>query len=97
LSWSAPASGPVPSSYFLEVGSTSGATDLAAIDTGSAANAIAGAVAPGRYFLRVRARAGGATGPASNEVVVEVPQGEIVRSTDVGNQINRSPRQPITR
>ena len=73
LSWSAPASGPMPSSYLLEAGSASGASDLAAFDTGSAATSIGGAVAPGRYFVRIRARVGGATGPASNEVVVDVP------------------------
>ena len=53
LSWSAPASGAVPSSYFLEAGSTSGASNVAAFDTGGAATAIGGAVAPGRYFMRV--------------------------------------------
>ena len=47
LSWSAPASGPVPSSYLLEAGSVSGASNLASFDTGSAATAIGGAVAPG--------------------------------------------------
>jgi hypothetical protein len=73
LSWSGPSAGPAPSSYFLEVGSASGATDVAAFDTGSAATSIAGAVAPGRYFLRVRARAGAASGPASNEIEIVVP------------------------
>jgi hypothetical protein len=73
LSWSAPASGPAPSSYFLEAGSVSGASNIAAFDTGSTATTIGGAVAPGRYFLRIRARVGGATGPPSNEVVVDVP------------------------
>ena len=62
LSWSAPASGPVPSSYFLEAGSASGARQLAAFDTGGAATAIGGAVAPGRYSCRL-ARVGGATRP----------------------------------
>ena len=73
LSWSAPTSGPTPSSYFLEVGSDSGASNVAAFDTGSAATSIGGAVAPGRYFIRVRARVGAATGPASNEVAIDVP------------------------
>ena len=73
LTWSAPSSGAAPSSYFLEVGSTSGASNVAAFDTGSAATSIAGSVAPGRYYIRVRARVGAATGPASNEVAVDVP------------------------
>ena len=68
-----PQTGPAPSTYVVEAGSTSGASDIAAFDTGSAATAIGGAVAPGRYFLRVRARVGSATGPPSNEVVVDVP------------------------
>ena len=73
LTWSAPSSGAPPSSYLLEVGSTSGASNVAAFDTGGAATSIAGSVAPGRYHIRVRARVGAATGPASNEVVVDVP------------------------
>lgn len=73
LSWSAPVTGPVPSSYVVEAGSTSGATDIAAVDTGSSSTAFSGAVPPGRYYVRVRARAGTVLGPVSNEVVLDVP------------------------
>ncbi len=73
LTWSAPASGPVPSSYVVEAGSTSGASDIASIDTGSVATSITGPLAPGQYFVRVRARTAGAVGPASNEVSLTVP------------------------
>lgn len=73
LSWSAPVTGPVPSSYVVEAGSTSGATDIAAVDTGSSGTAFSGAVPPGRYYVRVRARVGTVLGPVSNEVVLDVP------------------------
>ena len=73
LVWSPPTSGPAPSSYLVEVGSASGLVDIASIDSGSAVTSIGGSVPPGTYFLRVRARAGGVTGPVSNEVAVVVP------------------------
>lgn len=73
LSWSAPASGPAPSSYVVEAGSASGASNVAAFDTGSTATFLSGTVPPGRYYVRVRARAGGVAGPGSNEVVLDVP------------------------
>ena len=73
LVWSPPTSGPAPSGYLVEVGSASGLTDIASIDSGSAATSISGSVPPGAYFLRVRARAGGVAGPVSNEVTIVVP------------------------
>ena len=73
LLWSAPAGGAVPTSYLLEVGSASGASDVASFDTGSSATSIGGPIAPGRYFVRVRARADDVVGPASNEVFLNVP------------------------
>ena len=73
LVWSAPATGSSPSTYLVEVGSASGAADIASIDSGSAGTSISGAVPAGQYFLRVRGRVAGATGPASNEVTVVVP------------------------
>jgi len=62
-------------SYRLQVGSTSGASDLLDIDVGPGTTwqASLAAVSPGAYYVRVRAMtACGATGP-SNEVVVRVP------------------------
>jgi hypothetical protein len=73
LAWSAPVTGAAPTGYVLEVGATSGASDIASIETGSVATSIAGPLAPGQYFVRVRARAAGAVGPASNEVSLTVP------------------------
>jgi hypothetical protein len=62
-------------SYRLEVGSTPGARNLLDIDLGAGTTwetSLAG-VAPGTYYLRVRAATGcGMTGP-SNEITVVVP------------------------
>jgi hypothetical protein len=73
LTWSAPVSGPVPSSYVVEAGSASGASNVAALGTGGPVTALSGAAPPGRYYIRVRARAGGVLGPVSNEIVLDVP------------------------
>jgi len=73
LSWSAPATGPVPTSYQIDVGSTSGAVNVASFDTGSAATSLSGTVPPGRYFIRVRTRVGTLVSPPSSEVSVLVP------------------------
>ena len=72
LSWAAPAAGPVPTAYLLEVGSQPGATNIATFDLGSSTSVQATA-APGTYFVRVRARSGAGIGPPSNEVVIQVP------------------------
>ena len=66
-----PAGGNGVSSYIVEAGSSTGASDLTAGDTGSVATSYdATAVGPGTYFVRVRARtACGASAP-SNEVTV---------------------------
>jgi predicted phage tail protein len=62
-------------SYRLEVGSTPGASNLLDIDIGAGTiwEASLAGVAPGTYYVRVRAATGcGLTGP-SNEVTVVVP------------------------
>jgi hypothetical protein len=73
LLWSAPAGGAVPTSYVLEVGSASGASNLGSFDTGSSSTSMSGPLAPGQYFVRVRARADGTLGAPSNEVFLSVP------------------------
>jgi VCBS repeat protein/fibronectin type III domain protein len=75
LTWQPPSSAP-PTSYVVEAGSTSGAANLAASDTGSAATTLTVPNVPaGTYFVRVRARSlGGLTAP-SNEIVVTVGGG----------------------
>lgn len=60
-------------SYVLEAGSAPGGTDLANVDTGSAAATFtANGVPVGTYFVRVRGRNGFATSGASAEVMVVV-------------------------
>jgi hypothetical protein len=72
LTWSS-SSAPA-TSYIVEAGSTSGLSDLARLDTGSASTTLVVTNVPdGTYFVRVRARdaAGGESGP-SNEAVATV-------------------------
>lgn len=72
LTWSAPAGGSPPAAYVIEVGSRSGVTDLVRIDTGGPTLTLSASAPPGRYFVRVKARNACGSGPASNEVVIDV-------------------------
>ena len=61
-------------SYVLEAGSSTAATNLANFDTGSTATAYtAPAVPRGTYYVRVRAKNSCATSSASNEIIAIVP------------------------
>lgn len=73
VSWSAPASGPAPSSYQLEAGSTAGAANLAVVGAPPVPTSLTFAGVPaGTYFVRVRSVSpGGLSGP-SNELVVTI-------------------------
>jgi hypothetical protein len=73
LSWTSPASGAVPSGYLLEAGSGPGQSNLGTLSTGSPATTFSATAAPGRYYVRVRAVSAAGPGPASNEIVVDVP------------------------
>jgi hypothetical protein len=56
-------------SYIVEAGASSGAANLAVIDTGTTATTFsANAVAGGRYLVRVKARNSVGAGPSSNEI-----------------------------
>jgi hypothetical protein len=69
LTWNAPSYGGQVNTYVIEAGTTPGAANVAAIDTGGPlARFSAVAVPAGTYFVRVRARNSQATGAASNEV-----------------------------
>jgi hypothetical protein len=73
LTWTPPGSGPAPTNYVIEAGSSARLVDLAQVPTGSASPfvVIAG-VPPGTYYVRVRASSHGVTGPPSDDVIVVV-------------------------
>jgi beta-glucanase (GH16 family) len=72
LTWSAPVSGGVVSSYVIEAGSATGAANVAVFATGSAATRIAVSAPVGVYFVRVRARNAAGNSNPSNEIVAIV-------------------------
>ena len=72
LSWNAPTTGAPATSYVLEVGLSAGQVAITA-DTGSTATSVAfHHVAPGTYYVRLRARNAAGVSAASNEIVVVV-------------------------
>jgi hypothetical protein len=72
LSWQPPAAGDV-SSYVVEAGSAPGLANLAVLPVGDGQTSLAVNAPDGRYYVRVKATGACGTGPASNEVVVNVP------------------------
>lgn len=71
LSWSPPSSGGQVG-YVLEAGNAPGLTQIQ-VPVSAATTSVATSVAPGRYYVRVRAFDGALTvGPASNEVTLNV-------------------------
>jgi choice-of-anchor C domain-containing protein len=73
FSWTAAVPGGVPSSYIVEAGRFSGASDITVFDTASAATSLTVASVPaGTYFVRMRARNVAGTSGPSNEVTVVV-------------------------
>ena len=73
LSWQPPTSGPVPSQYQLEAGSSPGASNLAVLPvSGSQLTLIVGGVPPGTYYVRLRSLNAAGASPPSNEIVVVV-------------------------
>lgn len=75
LRWSAPVGGAAVAAYVVEVGSSSGASNLVPglVVAAQPATFTAGEVPPGDYFVRVRARsAAGVLGSPSADVLVSV-------------------------
>jgi len=59
-----------PSSYVVEVGRASGASDVSVADTGNLLRIFSITVPTGTYYFRVKAKSGCGTSVASNEVTV---------------------------
>lgn len=75
LGWEATIEGSIPTSYVVEAGSSSGASDLARFDTATAATSFTAASVPARtYFVRVRARNPAGTSNPSSEVTLAASQ-----------------------
>jgi len=71
VSWTAPASGGPATSYVVEAGTTSGATNVIAFDTLSTATTfMAPGIPNGTYFVRIRSRNAAGTGAPSNEITI---------------------------
>lgn len=70
IAWGA-ASGS-PTSYVVDVGTSSGASNVASQDTGSTATSLSSTMSPGIYFARVRAVNACGTSAASNEVAFTI-------------------------
>lgn len=65
LQWNAPASGAIPTTYFVQAGTTSGATDRFAAGLPGTLTSASGIVPRGPYFIRMFAtNACGASGPS---------------------------------
>lgn len=67
--WRPAQSGPVPTSYVLEVGSGAGLSNIAVVPLSAAVFRFDG-VPPGFYFIRVRGMVGGVAGPPTNDIVL---------------------------
>lgn len=70
FNWVGTASAEPTAAYALEVGSASGLSNLAVVETAQTSLSVAGP--PGRYYTRVRARNACGVSAASNEVVVQL-------------------------
>ena len=68
VSWGAVAGA---TGYVVEAGLSPGATNAGAFQISG--TSIASLAPPGRYYVRIRARNGCGVGPASSEIVIDVP------------------------
>jgi peptidyl-Asp metalloendopeptidase len=69
FSWAAPTTG-TAERYVLEAGSAPGVTNIAELPVVSGTSVVVPAIAPGRYFVRVRAYNVFGPGPASSDVLL---------------------------
>ena len=73
LGWTPPA-GPLDG-HVLDVGSAPGLTNIGSLPVAAPAAAFSAMAPAGRYYVRVRAGSSCGMGPASNELVLDVPSG----------------------
>jgi hypothetical protein len=73
LSWTAPATGNLPSRYRILAGTSPGAADLLDYETSSPATSFVAAAPPGTYNVRVRSQNNCGVSTDSNEVRIVVP------------------------
>jgi hypothetical protein len=71
VTWQAPSGGIPPTGYVLDVGTAAGRTDKS-IPLTAAQTMFSTGAAPGTYYIRIRATAGGKAGAPSNEVSLTV-------------------------
>jgi hypothetical protein len=74
LTWLAPSTGAVPTSYVVEASLSPGGPVIASFPVASTSLAV-GSVPNGVYYVRVRAMNADGSSAASNEVIVVVPSG----------------------
>lgn len=68
VSWTAPSG--TPTSYLVEIGTSSGSSNVSSADTGSAATSASTTLPAGTYFIRVKAVNACGTSSASNQATV---------------------------
>jgi hypothetical protein len=104
LWWTAPALGGPPTTYIIEAGTTSGASNLATVPTGNLATTMtANGIPSATYFVRVRAANAVGVSGSSNEVMLTVgqslappgPPGNLV-ATAVGSTVTLSWAVPLS-
>lgn len=71
LDWQ-PGTGPATTAFLVEAGTTAGGTNVGVFNVGLSTR-VAGALAPGTYYVRVRGAGANGAGAASSEVIATVP------------------------
>jgi titin len=92
LTWNAPGGACAPTSYVLEAGSSSGASNLASTSTGSTATTLsANGIGAGTYYVRIRSENRNGRSAPSNEAVLTVGAGVPSPSPVTGRWVGLAP------